>query len=150
MQLRIECSDGVVRTANQKRQWERQKRRYPLGKAPVGEARIRNGEVLSYFDYISSSHWNDLKDRYRKSKLIQCCVACGSVDNLHYHHKSYKRLGHERLSDIVPLCRAHHEAVHVLTNRGKSLSLATHTIISRSHKKLKLTKSDVRKTSKQH
>lgn len=68
---------------------------------------------MNYQEYIRSGAWREVKRRYRASRLPQTCFVCnGSVVDL--HHKTYKRLGRERLTDLLPLCRAHHAAAHNL------------------------------------
>ncbi len=46
---------------------------------------------------------------------------CGTKTNLHLHHRTYKRLGRERLNDLVPLCKAHHEQAHQRVRAGARL-----------------------------
>lgn len=64
-----------------------------------------------YAEYLRSDHWQ----RMRKVALWRWnykCVVCGTKDNLDVHHKTYDRLGHEALEDLVVLCRSCHEATH--------------------------------------
>lgn len=79
-----------------------------------------------YYDYLKSPKWKSTKIRYLKSKMPKCCGVCGAEWNnsMVFHHKTYKRLGDEKLMDIVPLCRPCHQAVHdfheqVLAKLGK-------------------------------
>lgn len=72
----------------------------------------RDGNQMHYYDYLKSHYWYDLKQRYKNSKLKQECWCCDSVLNIVYHHKTYKRLGHERLDDIIPVCRLCHQKIH--------------------------------------
>lgn len=65
----------------------------------------------SYSAYLQSDHWADVRSRFRKSKLKKRCHVCrGPYSDL--HHRTYKRLGKERLTDLVPLCRDCHGEVH--------------------------------------
>ena len=68
-----------------------------------------NDNNITYIEYLSSEHWRDL--RRRKSKTE--CVACGVDKNLELHHKTYKRIGAEKLTDVVWLCGDCHEKVHL-------------------------------------
>jgi hypothetical protein len=80
-----------------------------------------------YRAYIASDEWRDVKRRYRSSKLPQKCHVCGSLP-VDLHHKSYKRFGNERLNDLLPLCRACHEAAHAFLKQpecSKKLTLWT-------------------------
>jgi hypothetical protein len=69
-----------------------------------------------YQSYIRSRAWSEVKARYRASNLPQKCVVC-LADRVELHHRTYARLGHERLTDLVPLCRDHHKEAHVLRER---------------------------------
>jgi hypothetical protein len=60
--------------------------------------------------------------------LQKGCWCCGAAEEvLDLHHKTYKRLGKERLTDLCRLCRYCHKQVHQLAT-GKGLSLWTATI----------------------
>jgi hypothetical protein len=68
----------------------------------------------NYMAYLLSPEWASVRERYRTSesnKLPQKCVVC-SDSHFDLHHRTYKRLGAELLSDLVPLCRLHHEELH--------------------------------------
>lgn len=58
-----------------------------------------------YQKYLQSEHWQGVKARMRASKYLRLCYVCGSAGPLDLHHKSYKRLGSERLNDLIWLCR---------------------------------------------
>lgn len=79
-----------------------------------GAKAVRRSATVSstgYQDYIQSKEWDKKKREYRRSRLPQCCVVCGD-SKVDLHHRSYKRLGDEYLTDLIPLCRTHHEALH--------------------------------------
>jgi len=43
------------------------------------------------------------------------CAACGGAWTLRHgdlHHRTYDRLGQERLADLMPLCRPCHDRAH--------------------------------------
>ena len=66
-----------------------------------------------YQKYLQSSHWKDIRRRYRESKLFDGqCYACSSTERLQLHHKSYNRLGRERLTDLIYLCDECHSIIH--------------------------------------
>lgn len=69
--------------------------------------------------YLSSNHWRFV----RRDKIIKekgRCAKCGKHSimfggNLHFvdvHHLTYKRIWHERLSDLQVLCRDCHKKEH--------------------------------------
>lgn len=64
-----------------------------------------------YRRYLKSSLWN--KKRYkvlRRDKFK--CVRCGSKNRLQVHHQTYSRVGKERLSDLITLCKQCHKKKH--------------------------------------
>ena len=66
----------------------------------------------SYDAYLASAHWQSFKAAYRQSGRPMRCAVC-QAKRIQLHHHTYKRLGAERQTDVTPLCREHHEAVHV-------------------------------------
>lgn len=61
---------------------------------------------LTYKEYLSSFHWQDLRSKY-----LTRCVVCGKKAEL--HHRTYQRLGKEKETDLISLCREHHELTHI-------------------------------------
>ena len=92
---------------------------------PVGQ--------FEYRDYMNSAAWEAVKRRYRNSTLPQKCLVCGN-SQVHLHHRSYDRLGRERLNDLVPLCQEHHRGVHDFAKAHPSWSLwrSTTTYVKRN------------------
>ena len=70
----------------------------------------------TYSEYLNSDHWKILKAKYGRSKLPKNCGACGAKGCVDMHHKTYKRIGQERLNDLIPLCRDCHEMAHYLAD----------------------------------
>ncbi len=68
--------------------------------------------------YLGTMHWRKFVARYRASDRPQACFACGQ-ENVVLHHRTYERLGRERLSDVVPLCNSHHMELHRRVERGE-------------------------------
>jgi hypothetical protein len=67
------------------------------------------GEVCtSYKDYLLSNHWKNLKIRWLKTKIRLCGVCRKSLnynDEFDFHHLTYKRIGKEKLKDVMITCR---------------------------------------------
>ena len=63
------------------------------------------GEIVNnYNDYLLTEHWKRKKYALsRQSKKI--CPICGATENLDVHHITYKRLGDEKMSDLMYICR---------------------------------------------
>ncbi len=66
---------------------------------------------LTYEEYLSSVEWRDrrsiLLDRFSHK-----CQICGSSAKLQIHHRTYERVGNERIEDLTVLCDACHGLYH--------------------------------------
>ncbi len=83
----------------------------------------------SYGEYLQSSHWSNFKKRYRLAGQGMKCLVCGEGP-VQLHHHTYVRLGAELFTDVSPLCRPHHEAVHEwLKASGKNFVEHTHKAV---------------------
>lgn len=70
---------------------------------------------FEYQAYLRSEAWQVVRRRFFASKLWKGrCYACEQNVPVDLHHRSYARLGYEKLSDLVPLCRRCHKATHEL------------------------------------
>jgi hypothetical protein len=76
------------------------------------QRRLQALGFASYDEYLRSELWTSFRERYHLSDLPQTCLVCNSARRICLHHTTYKRLGNELLTDVVPLCYIHHEAVH--------------------------------------
>ena len=133
-----------TRSKNKKRVAERARRKKKQAKKRKskrvrhlrpGYAILPDGKSVLYAEYIQSDEWQKVKRRYRKSKLPQFCQGCGRA-HVEYHHRTYERLGHEKLSDLVPVCRECHEAIHEAYRRGTlDLLRTTRSTLRRLRKK---------------
>ena len=66
----------------------------------------------SYGPYIRGPRWRTLRRAWAQHPdTPKACVVCGAR-RYQLHHRTYQHLGDERLADLVPLCGAHHEALH--------------------------------------
>jgi 5-methylcytosine-specific restriction endonuclease McrA len=74
---------------------------------------------LRYREYIQSPEWRAVRDRYWASKLPKRCYVCDKPRHpgMHLHHRTYKNLGHERLMDLVPVCKKCHDLIHTTHRR---------------------------------
>ena len=76
---------------------------------------------MDYKNYLKSKHWISVKEKYKNSKLNKnCCYCCNSKKNLQLHHKTYKRLYKEKLTDLIYLCDKCHTQVHLLLIKSNS------------------------------
>ena len=65
----------------------------------------------SYTLYLESKQWAE-----RRALAIHAangkCQSCGGRNSLNVHHRNYKRLGKERPTDLIVLCRDCHDILH--------------------------------------
>lgn len=95
----------------------------------IRASRLREQGYASYSEYIASPEWRQTRARYYASDLPQSCI-CGATKGLVLHHKTYERLGVERLTDLQPLCVQCHQMVHDLARRGDIPLDGVHALVS--------------------
>lgn len=66
---------------------------------------------MDYKAYLQGEHWK-LMRRLRREVDNEQCAVCGSSDKLNVHHKTYERIGAERLGDLITLCHQCHGKYH--------------------------------------
>ena len=66
---------------------------------------------VDYKDYMQSREWRDRANIVKAHSAWRCriCNRHESEVTLDAHHNTYERLGHERLSDLICLCRDCHK-----------------------------------------
>lgn len=72
-------------------------------------ARKERGDT--YSAYLESDEWQRPRQLALEHYGRTCCL-CNAHENLHVHHRTYARLGNERLADLAVICRACHEKHH--------------------------------------
>ena len=82
---------------------------------------------MKYADYILSKEWASLRRRCKEADRHACRV-CGTKNELDVHHKTYERLGHEELGDLITLCRRCHRDHHYFQGR----TVATPEMVKRT------------------
>jgi len=73
-----------------------------------------------YDKYLLSPHWRAFRQKILKGWDYKCCW-CNSPDQLEVHHRTYERLGKEKMNDCVCLC----DGCHVSAERAKQRGLKT-------------------------
>ena len=66
---------------------------------------------MNYKAYLQGEHWK-LMRRLRLEVDNEQCAVCGSKNYLNVHHKTYERIGVEKLADLITLCRECHAKYH--------------------------------------
>lgn len=74
-----------------------------------------------YEEYLKSEQWQ-IKRKEIAQRENYTCQSCGKIVKRGYniHHLTYKRVGKERSSDLVFLCRNCHKAIHDKKNNQKA------------------------------
>lgn len=80
-----------------------------LFEAPVTEKVLE--EESSYAKYLKSDHWQHMREIAEEHYGKQCNL-CGSTTRVETHHRTYDRIGRERLGDLTRLCRKCHSRYH--------------------------------------
>jgi 5-methylcytosine-specific restriction endonuclease McrA len=84
---------------------------------------------IDYQAYLRSANWKAIRERSLR-RANHKCELCGSNASLQVHHKTYKRLGRERMKDLQVLCDGCHRNTH--EQDGKTLSPSTYAFIEKS------------------
>ena len=66
---------------------------------------------ILYKEYLKSSAWGYLKNLVLKAAEHRCRL-CNSDKRLQVHHRTYERIGHERIADLFVLCENCHGRFH--------------------------------------
>ncbi len=67
---------------------------------------------ISYQQYLQSPHWKRTRKRALKAGRYKCANCGTSQTILETHHRSYQRMGHERLTDLIIYCGPCHTLEH--------------------------------------
>lgn len=70
--------------------------------------------VSDYETNIHSGHWRRTCNRYYRRYGRRCHWPGCRARSQNVHHKTYRHEGHERLRELVGLCRRHHVDIHRL------------------------------------
>jgi hypothetical protein len=97
---------------------------------------LRPGAVMSrrraarrreYAAHLASPRWQArrrawLRRYHARHGTDPACVVCGKPWTLEgdLHHASYANLGHERDTELVPMCRSCHEALHCILDTSRA------------------------------
>lgn len=90
--------------------------RYGITQERIGSVmNPRKWTKAQYNDYLQTDTWHAKRDKalaYYGRKCYLCGVTGDDVQ-IDVHHNTYERVGgSELMSDLIPLCREHHEMFH--------------------------------------
>lgn len=79
-------------------------------------------DCIGYNNYLKSKHWIQLRKKYIPSDMR--CSMCQEISkSLQLHHLSYKNIGNEQETDLVPLCENCHKLIHKIPKEHIKSSL---------------------------
>ena len=81
----------------------------------------------TYKEYILSNEWSKLRFKVLK-RAKGLCEVCKTNRAWQVHHKTYKRLFHEKLSDLIALCGTCHQDTHNLLTE-EQIEMATEKLL---------------------
>jgi hypothetical protein len=85
--------------------------------------RLKQLGFPSYNVYLISPHWINYRIACLRQPGRNRCAVCQSRRLLQLHHRTYVRIGDERYSDTVTLCKQHHADLHAwLILHSKSIT----------------------------
>lgn len=65
----------------------------------------------TYAAYLKTEHWQQTRAKALKRAGYKCQL-CAATERLDVHHNTYERLGGEKPTDMVVLCRDCHKTHH--------------------------------------
>lgn len=89
---------------------------------------------MDYNKYIQSDDWKKVKARHKEAGLSDECLNCGTPEGITLHHRTYARLGNERLTDLIPFCWRCHKKVHDYSDKYGLKVTQLHIALSRINK----------------
>ncbi|NLM43747.1 MAG: hypothetical protein GX201_07005 [Clostridiales bacterium] len=78
------------------------------------ESKIKSLKKMPYRNYLKTYHWQVLREAVFKYHGKRCydCGLSHWWTHMEAHHLTYENMGHEKLDDLVPLCRGCHKKRH--------------------------------------
>lgn len=73
------------------------------------------GEIAKdYSTYLQTNHWKALRKKVYEKYNSECqrCHDSVTSESADVHHRSYKRLGNEKIEDLVLYCNKCHAVIH--------------------------------------
>lgn len=100
-------ADNWLRERNRNRNKNRRKKRQQAKRKQVEPPRAWS----SYKEYLETDWWKE--KRYQKLRSVKFqCERCSRRKYLQIHHKHYKSLGKEKITDLEALCKECHKREH--------------------------------------
>ena len=81
-----------------------------------------------YHSYLRSPAWNQIRKRRLKIAGYEC-ENCGKRTRLEVHHKHYRRLGDEWITDLLALCNRCHRRFDDMRRYDRWQLIAFHRLV---------------------
>jgi hypothetical protein len=78
--------------------------------------KLRKIGYKNHQEYIKSDYWVNFKNKVLDNLFYGSCIVCENSE-FDFHHLTYRRLGNECLSDVIPLCKKCHYIVRLTGQR---------------------------------
>ena len=65
-----------------------------------------------YEAYLLSQHWLEFSEKVREFWGHRCALCDSATSSIECHHRTYARVGNERITDCVALCHLCHKHTH--------------------------------------
>lgn len=94
------------------------KKKHPKRKKQFPKPKPKVRFYKNYKEYLSSPEWN-LKRKKVLDRANYICEICKTKRAYQVHHKNYKRIYKEKLSDLIATCGICHQAEHNLLSEDQ-------------------------------
>lgn len=96
---------------------------YPYSNRKVIKC-VDTGEVCSGDKYLNTKHWKAIRIKAFEyyNGVCQRCGDYMTQNNFTIHHRSYKNLGNEKMTDLVLYCNRCHAIIHNKRYEGRSIN----------------------------
>lgn len=84
---------------------------FPYVRLSIPDLVVSEGQKRYREVYLKSDHWRRMR-RLALEDADHRCAVCNATEHLDVHHRTYERLGNERLTDLLVLCRSCHDIFH--------------------------------------
>lgn len=83
-------------------------------KPPLRPITCSTGEIVQTYDkYLKTNHWKSLRKTIAERDKYTCQLCKGIFKSkFNIHHLTYKRIGHELLTDLIFYCEICHSIAH--------------------------------------
>lgn len=107
--LREKCKTCHRAARDEKRE---QRKLQPTRPAPLTPERLAELRAMPYAQYLQSPEWQRRRATVFRFASGRCQICYSDQGEKHVHHRTYERLGCERISDTILLCADCHKLFH--------------------------------------